>query len=121
MINSYEIFFYRYYKQAYLSLLDIRIYATNILEVKVIAGIINYKLCKLLFEIKHPIDAIDQFRKHIDIFKIKVGTQELQFEHLAWISQQFRLMGELFEGAIQKGKIINCLKFNLNYYFENKF
>jgi hypothetical protein len=88
-----------------LSLLDIRIYATNILEVKVIAGIINYKLCKLFFEIKHPIDAIEQFRKHTDIFKIKVGTHELQFEHSAWLSKQFQLMGELFENAIEKGAL----------------
>lgn len=58
-----------------------------------VASMINYKLCKLFFEIKHPIDAIDQFRKHIDIFKIKVGPSELSFEHSAWLSKQFQVMG----------------------------
>jgi hypothetical protein len=42
-----------YYKQAYLSLLDIRIYDTNIFEIKTLSGMINYKLCQLYFEIKH--------------------------------------------------------------------
>jgi hypothetical protein len=92
-----------YYKQAYLSLLDIRIYATNISEIKMISSLINYKLCRLLFEIRHPIDAIDQFRRHVDIFKIKVGINELQFEHSAWLAKQFEIMGELFEQAIEKG------------------
>lgn len=86
-----------------MSLLDIRTYESNIFEIKTIAGIINYKLCKLFFDIKHPIDAIDQFRKHIDIFRNKVGPEDIAFEHSAWISKQFELMGEIFEDAIKKG------------------
>lgn len=93
----------RYYKQAYLSLLDIRTYDTNIFEIKTIAGLINFKLCQLFFDIKHPIDAIDQFRKHIDIFRNKIGPAEMAFEHSAWLSKQFELMGETFEDAIKKG------------------
>jgi hypothetical protein len=99
----FKILVIRYYKQAYLSVLDIRFYDTNILEIKTVASIINYKLIAMQFEIKRPIDAIDQFRKHIDIFRIKVGSPELAFEHSAWLSKQFELMGELFEDAIRKG------------------
>ena len=101
-MKTYNLFIYklisylRYYKQAYLSALDIRFYDSNILELKIVAGMINYKLCKLFFEIKHPIDAIDQFRKHIDIFKIKVGPAELSFEHSAWLSKQFQIMGKIY-------------------------
>lgn len=111
--------FKRYYKQAYLSLLDIRFYDTNVLEIKTVAGIINYKLCKLFFEIKHPIDAIDQFRKHIDIFKIKVGSSELLFEHSAWLSKQFQLMGELFENAIEKGYLNAVQTQHPGFYFHS--
>jgi hypothetical protein len=95
----------RYYKQAYLSLLDIRCYDTNILEVKLIAGFVNYKvnfsfcipplykrlffqICQLYFDNRHPIEAIGQFRKHIDIFRNKAGPPELSFEHSAWMSKQ---------------------------------
>lgn len=108
-----------YYKQAYMSLLDIRIYATNILEVKVVAGIVNYKLCKLFFDIKHPIDAIDQFRKHIDIFRIKEGPVELRFEHSAWLSTQFQLMGELFESAIERGLLNAVQSQHPGFYFHS--
>lgn len=110
---------FRYYKQAYLNILDIRFYDTNILEIKTVAGIINYKLCQLFFEIKHPIDAIDQFRKHIDIFRIKVGSSELKFEHSAWLSKQFQLMGELFEDAIKKGYLTPVQTQHPGFYFHS--
>ena len=108
-----------YYKQAYLSVLDIRFYDTNILEIKTVASIINYKLVAMLFEIKHPIDAIDQFRKHIDIFRIKVGPPELAFEHSAWLSKQFELMGELFEDAIRKGLLSAVQTQHPGFYFHS--
>ena len=108
-----------YYKQAYLSLLDIRIYDTNIFEIKTISGMINYKLCQLYFEIKHPIDAIDQFRKHIDIFRIKIGSPELAFEHSAWLSTQFRLMGEIFENAINKAYLTAVQTQHPGFYFHS--
>jgi trafficking protein particle complex subunit 11 len=108
-----------YYKNAYLSLLDIRIYDTNLLEIKTIAGIINYKLCQLYFEIKHPIDAIEQFRKHIDIFRIKIGPAELAFEHYAWLSKQFQIMGELFEDAIKKGNLQPVQSQHPGFYFHS--
>ena len=108
-----------YYKQAYLNVLDIRFYDTNILEIKTVAGLINFKLCQLFFEIKHPIDAIDQFRKHIDIFRIKVGPAELKFEHSAWLSKQFQLMGELFEDAIKKGFLTPVQTQHPGFYFHS--
>ena len=100
-------------------MLDIRIYDTNIFEIKTIAGIINYKLCQLYFEIKHPIDAIDQFRKHIDIFRIKVGSPELAFEHSAWLSKQFQIMGELLEGAINKAYLTAVQTQHPGFYFHS--
>lgn len=84
-----------------------------------VASLINYKLCKLFFEIKHPIDAIDQFRKHIDIFKIKVGPLELAFEHSAWLAKQFQVMGELFEGAIEKGYLSAVQTQHPGFYFHS--
>lgn len=100
-------------------LLDIRIYDTNIFEIKTIAGIINYKLCQLYFEIKHPIDAIDQFRKHIDIFRIKIGSPELAFEHSAWLSKQFQVMGEIFENAINKAYLSAVQTQHPGFYYHS--
>ena len=36
-----------------------------------------------------PLDAISQFRKHVDLFKEKVGCPDLAFEHSAWLSKQW--------------------------------
>ena len=40
-------FFSRHYKQAYGHILELRMYDTNLLEIKTIAGFINYKVSAL--------------------------------------------------------------------------
>jgi len=49
------------------------------------------------------LDAIAQFRKHIDLCKKKIGSAELSFEHAAWMSKQFQAFGDLFDEAIKLG------------------
>lgn len=46
------------------------------------------QICRLSFQHTAPLDAIAQFRKHIDFFKSRVGCPELAFEHSAWMSKQ---------------------------------
>lgn len=46
-------------------------------------------MCRLSFLNGTPLDAIAQFRNHVDIFKNKVGHPELAFEHSAWMSKQY--------------------------------
>jgi len=93
----------KHYKQAYGYMLDLRMHDTNMLEVKTVAGFINYKICRLSFQHNAPLDAIAQFRKHIDFFKSKTGIPELSFEHSAWMSKQFQVFGDLFDEAIKLG------------------
>ncbi|KAG6925535.1 trafficking protein particle complex 11 [Chelydra serpentina] len=73
------------------------------LEIKTMAGFINYKICRLCFQHNTPLDAIAQFRKHIDLCKKKIGSAELAFEHAAWMSKQFQAFGDLFDEAIKLG------------------
>ncbi|XP_046561774.1 LOW QUALITY PROTEIN: trafficking protein particle complex subunit 11-like [Haliotis rubra] len=93
----------KHYKQAYGHILDLRMYDTNMMEIKTIAGFVNYKICRLSFQHNAPLDAIAQFRKHIDFFKSKPSTAELSFEHSAWMSKQFQVFGDLFDEAIKLG------------------
>lgn len=82
----------RHYTHAYNNLLEIRIVDTNATEVRTVAGFINYKLCKLMFALSLPRDAISQFKAHIDRFKNRIGFQELAFEHYAWLSKQYEIL-----------------------------
>lgn len=82
------MFCFRNYSQAYSNLLELRMVDTNALEVKTVAGFINYKLCKLMFQLSLPRDAIAQFRKHTEHFKNRIGQKDLAFEHHAWTSKQ---------------------------------
>lgn len=79
---------FRHYLHAYNNLLEVRVVDTNALEVKTVAGYINYKLCRLLFNLNQPRDAIAQLRGHIERYCNKVGIRELAFEHHAWMARQ---------------------------------
>lgn len=55
--------------QAYHNLLDTRMTDANAVEIKTIASFINYKLCKIMFSLNLPKDAISQFRLHTERYK----------------------------------------------------
>lgn len=93
----------KYYRTAYSLIHELRAHETNMLEIKTMAGFVNYKICRLCFQHNTPLDAIAQFRKHIDLCKKKIGSAELAFEHAAWMSKQFQSFGELFDEAIKLG------------------
>ncbi|KAA0193665.1 Trafficking protein particle complex subunit 11 [Fasciolopsis buskii] len=90
----------KHYQQAYTHLLEQRMIDIHMLEMKTVAGFINYKICRLTFQSK-PSDAISQFRRHIEFFSNLVGMPQLAFEHEAWMSKQFEILGDLFQEAIQ--------------------
>ncbi|KAK5645307.1 hypothetical protein RI129_006607 [Pyrocoelia pectoralis] len=94
---------HKHYTHAYNNLLEIRIVDTNAMEIRIVAGFINYKLCRLMFGLSLPRDAISQFRSHTDRFKMRIGFQELAFEHNAWLSKQFSVFGDIFDEAVKLG------------------
>ncbi|CAK9810108.1 Trafficking protein particle complex subunit 11 [Anthophora plagiata] len=93
----------KHYTQAYSNLLEIQITDTNVMEIKTIACFINYKLCKVMFNLNVPKEAVSQFRHHTDRFKSWTGPKELIFEHHAWMCSQFSTFAELFNDAIRQG------------------
>lgn len=93
----------KHYAQSYHHLLELRSTDTNLHEIRVVAAIINYKICRLDFALNLPRDAIAQFRRHIDLFRQKTGPKELIFEHYAWLSKQYHIFGDVFEEAVRLG------------------
>jgi len=51
--------------------------------------LVALQMCRLLFQLNTPLDAIAQFRRHVDLFKAKIGIPELSFEHFAWMAKQY--------------------------------
>uniref|UniRef100_A0A182NIX3 Trafficking protein particle complex subunit 11 n=1 Tax=Anopheles dirus TaxID=7168 RepID=A0A182NIX3_9DIPT len=93
----------RHYRQTYTFLDDVRIVDTNCLELKTIAGFVNYKMCKLFFRLNAPKDSISQFKNHIHKYRQRAGFKELLFEHYAWLSVQYSAFAELFCDAVKNG------------------
>lgn len=93
----------KHYAQCYHNCLELRSTDTNLHEIRTVASIINYKICRLDFNLNLPRDAIAQFRKHIDLFRARTGPKEFIFEHYAWLSKQYQLFGDVFEEAVRNG------------------
>ncbi|XP_017779460.1 PREDICTED: trafficking protein particle complex subunit 11 [Nicrophorus vespilloides] len=94
---------HKHYTHAYNNLLEIRIVDTNAMEIRTVAGFINYKLCRLMFSLNLPRDAISQFKAHTERFKTRYGFQELSFEHHAWMALQNQVFGDIFDEAVKLG------------------
>ncbi|XP_025834501.1 trafficking protein particle complex subunit 11 isoform X2 [Agrilus planipennis] len=94
---------HKHYTYAYNKLLEIRIVDTNAMEIQTVAGFINYKLCKLMFTLNLPRDAISQFKAHAERFKSRIGFKELAFEHYAWLCKQYSIFGDIFDEAVRLG------------------
>ncbi len=79
----------RLYRAAYTHLME-NMYLSDdrVMEFKMVAGFINYKICRLCFETDEPIEAIGQFRKHIDRFSAESGLKQLAYQHYEWLSRQ---------------------------------
>lgn len=73
------------------------------MEIKTVAGLFNYKICKLLFKLDMARDAITHFKAHIERYKSRTGFRELQFEHFGWLSVQNNAFAELFCEAVRNG------------------
>ncbi|BFF96716.1 trafficking protein particle complex subunit 11 [Drosophila madeirensis] len=93
----------KHYFQAYTILVEIRSNDSNCVEFKTLAGFLNYKICRLMFKLKTPRDAITQFNIHVEKYKTRVGFKDLAFEHYAWLSTQNSVFAELFCEAIKNG------------------
>nr|XP_002122142.1 trafficking protein particle complex subunit 11-like [Ciona intestinalis] len=94
----------KHYRHAYTHVHELRTYESNNLEIKLVGGFVNYKICKLCFlKLNAPLDAITQFRQHVEQFKSMCGSQDLLFEHSAWLSHQYQVFADLFSEAISKG------------------
>ncbi|XP_065891490.1 trafficking protein particle complex subunit 11-like isoform X2 [Dysidea avara] len=98
----------RYYNAAYTMLIDTLQQRSNddrLLEMKIIAGIISYKICKISFKMEQARDALHQFQRHIDEFRYRVGPSSLSFEHEAWMTRQFSSFGDLFRDSVRRGLV----------------
>ena len=88
-----------FYKNAYVSLMEMKVNALNVYELKTIASLLNYKICKMSFFSNLPMDAFSQFQKHLSISKTNFITSQ-DYEHQTWLSDQCTIFAGLFELAI---------------------
>ena len=96
----------KHYNHAYNNLLEIQVEDRNALEVKMVAGILNYKICQLTF-VDSPRQAISTFRKHIETFRRHEGPQDLSFQHQHWLAAENSHFARMFADAIDGIQTLN--------------
>lgn len=100
--------------------MEIRQSTSNIFEIKSVASLLNYKICRLCFYLNNPKDAISYFKNHIEIFQNKFVSNQIEFEHYGWLSKQFRMFAELFDMAVNFFNLIPTSNHHPGiYYFES--
>jgi len=95
---------YKSYTAGYQLLLESRLTEHNTAEIRVVAGIISYKICRLAFRLNLPRDAITQFRKLQEQWRSPPGPPQLSWEHAAWQAAQAAGFGAQFVEACKGGQ-----------------
>ncbi|CAG8514102.1 18433_t:CDS:10 [Dentiscutata erythropus] len=78
-------------------------------EARILADCINLKICKMNLYIDAPSAALAQLNKHITTFKRLCNALEIgddTFEYWMWLSNQYRVFGDILEIATRSGFII---------------
>jgi len=95
---------YKSYCSAYQLLLEVRLTEGSLPEVRTVAALINWKVCRLAFRLNLPRDAITQFRRHLEHFRTAPSHHQLSWEHAAWQAQQSLAFGLMFRDAARGGQ-----------------
>ncbi|EGG14687.1 DUF1683 family protein [Cavenderia fasciculata] len=66
-------------------------------ELRMIASFLNFKICKFYLWSNNSNEALQQFERHIRLFKIYHGPDEKQFGHYQWIAREYQIFAELLE------------------------
>eukprot|EP01137_Pigoraptor_chileana_P004946 Opistho-2@47332 len=94
----------KYYHSAYSYLKDVRDREARSRDIKQVAGWIDYKICRFLFASSSTqLEAIEQFRRHCAFYRRLIGPDEIEFQHYAWLSRQYRQFADIFDSAIRRG------------------
>lgn len=120
----------RLYKTAFNNLLDINNqinYSSGMtvmsgispFEIRSVADYINSRTCHIQFLLKHPREAITQFKKYLDTFKQHTRAPEYAFEHSAWLSQQYLMFADMFHSAVSNGMKASRIQHPGYYYYES--
>eukprot|EP00092_Neocalanus_flemingeri_P018363 GFUD01019872.1.p1 GENE.GFUD01019872.1~~GFUD01019872.1.p1 ORF type:complete len:1115 (+),score=430.62 GFUD01019872.1:234-3578(+) len=95
---------YKSYTSSYQLLLETRLTEHNTAEVRTVAGLVNFKICRLAFRLNLPRDAITQFRKHLEQWRAPPGPPQLSWEQAAWQAGQAAAFGQQFVEACRGGQ-----------------
>jgi len=95
---------YKSYTASYQLLLESRLTEHNTAEVRTVAGLVNFKICRLAFRLNLPRDAITQFRKHMEQWRSPPGPPQLSWEQAAWQAGQAAAFGQQFVEACKGGQ-----------------
>ncbi|KAL4003850.1 Foie gras liver health 1 family protein [Acanthocheilonema viteae] len=100
----------RHYKLAYQHCTECETVDSQIFELRAVAGLLNYKICQLLFFHSAAFEALAQQRRHNNVFFcLPPGSYPspatASIEHLLWKGKQCSLFANLFERAVMNGLV----------------
>ncbi|KAH3756309.1 DUF1683 family protein [Pelomyxa schiedti] len=97
----------RYYQQAYMQMRELKLTeekrqdqpgSITLNEIKHLADWINFKLVTMYYlQMQNLTEAVQQFHKHMVLFRRVVNLPEIEFEHWGWVAKQYKAFAELLQ------------------------
>jgi hypothetical protein len=87
----------KHYAASYTQLRDVKKNWKDFDEIKVVAEVLNFRLCYLHLERNSPSNATTQFHQHVNYYRSLIGDPDREYQHYAWVSRQFLIFGELLQ------------------------
>lgn len=109
----------KYYQSSYSFLKQLHFTPTGAyaLEIKAVAGLLNYKICSKIMKLKGPAEAVEQFQSHLDSFQHTTGPVELPFCHDWWVSLQYLKFAGLLDSVSEKLKT-QSQRYNSGFFYQ---
>lgn len=87
----------KHYSTAYTQLRDVKKNWKDFDEIKVVAEVLNFRLCYLHLERNTLSNATTQFHQHVNYYRSLIGDPDREYQHYAWVSRQYQIFGELLQ------------------------
>jgi len=86
-------------------------------EIKAVADLLNYKLCRILIALRRINEAQEQFKAHVKYYQLIPGLADAQFLHQGWMALQYCTFADMVD-AIPVTVLARSRQNNTGYLYE---
>lgn len=87
------------------------------IEIKAVADLLNYKICRILISLRRINEAQEQFKQHIKYYSLLTGLNDLLFLHFSWLATQYCTFADMLD-SVPPSVFVRSRQNNNGYLYE---